>query len=141
MPLKQALRLAQEKNLDLILIAERADPPVARILSFDKFRYEKEKELKKQRRQKPPEIKQIQISARTAKNDLLIRIKKLEEFLNAGHRVEIQMVLRGREKSMIDWSKNKLNDFMNLITVPYKITREIKTGGRGLNVQIEPDKK
>jgi len=110
-------------------------------LSFDKFRYEKEKELKKQRRQKPPEIKQIQISARTAKNDLLIRIKKLEEFLNAGHRVEIQMVLRGREKSMIDWSKNKLNDFMNLITVPYKITREIKTGGRGLNVQIEPDKK
>lgn len=141
MPLEQALRLAQEKNLDLILIAERADPPVARILSFDKFRYEKEKELKKQRRQKPPEIKQIQISARTAKNDLLIRIKKLEEFLNAGHRVEIQMVLRGREKSMIDWSKNKLNDFMNLITVPYKITREIKTGGRGLNVQIEPDKK
>jgi translation initiation factor IF-3 len=141
LPLEQALRLAQEKNLDLILIAERADPPVARILSFDKFRYEKEKELKKQRRQKPPEIKQIQISARTAKNDLLIRIKKLEEFLNAGHRVEIQMVLRGREKSMIDWSKNKLNDFMNLITVPYKITREIKTGGRGLNVQIEPDKK
>jgi translation initiation factor IF-3 len=141
LPLEQALRLAEEKNLDLILIAERADPPVARILSFDKFRYEKEKELKKQRRQKPPEIKQIQISARTAKNDLLIRIKKLEEFLNAGHRVEIQMVLRGREKSMIDWSKNKLNDFMNLITVPYKITREIKTGGRGLNVQIEPDKK
>jgi len=137
--LEKAQSLAEEKGLDLVLISPKATPPVARTIDFDKFRYEREKELKKQRRQKAPEMKRIQISARAAQNDLMTRMKKLEEFIEGGHQVEIQMVLRGREKGNKEWAKGKLKEFMAMIKVPYKVTSEVKPGGRGLITQIAPE--
>lgn len=122
----------------MILINESAKPPVAKIIDFDKFRYEREKELKRQYRQRQLEGKQIQIGAKTAKHDLQVRLKKLEEFLTKGHRVEIQMVLRGREKANRDWARAKLQEFLDAIATPHRITRDIKPGGRGLTVQIDP---
>ncbi|MBI3088763.1 MAG: translation initiation factor IF-3 [Candidatus Colwellbacteria bacterium] len=138
---EKAFALAQEQGLDLILISESAKPPVARIIDFDKFRYEREKELKRQHRKRQLEGKQIQIGAKTAPHDLQIKLKKLEEFLTKGHRVEVQMVLRGRERANRDWARAKMQDFLKAISVPYRITREIKPGGRGLTVQIDPEKK
>src|SRR5688572_28784115 len=82
---EKALALAAEKGLDLIEIVSDANPPVAQITSFDKYRYEREKAAKKERReQKGAELKVIQISARAAENDLKIKLKKLEEFLAEG---------------------------------------------------------
>ena len=137
MPLKEALAAAIAKGLDLILIVPNTSPPVAKITRFDKFRYEKEKEWKKQRQaQKALEMKQIQISIREAKNDLSTKIRKLEKFLGAGHKVEIVMTLRGREKGMKDFAKIKLEEFLKMITVDHNIAQEIKPGGRGLAVQV-----
>lgn len=133
------MKLAQEKELDLVLISPNAKPPVAKITNFDKFRYEREKELKKQKRQKAPEMKRIQISGRTAKNDLLTKLRKLEKFMEAGHRIEIQLTLRGREKGNREWAEMKLREFMDMITVPHRIVSDIKRGGRGLLVQISPE--
>lgn len=138
---EQAIALAQEQELDLVLISESVRPPVAKIIDFDKFRYEKEKELKRQQRQRQLEGKQIQIGAKTAPHDLQIKLKKLEEFLTKGHRIEVQMVLRGRERANREWARTKLEEFLKTITVPYRITRDIKPGGRGLTVQIDPEKK
>ncbi len=106
--------MAEERELDLVLISPAATPPIAKITNFDKFRYAREKELKKQKQQKAPETKRIQISGRTAKNDLMIRIRKLEEFLKKGHRVEIQLTLRGREKGNKEWARIKLGEFMEI---------------------------
>jgi len=137
MPLKEALAAAIAKGLDLILIVPNTSPPVAKITRFDKFRYEKEKEWKKRRQaQKALEMKQIQISVREAKNDLSTKIRKLEKFLGAGHKVEIVMTLRGREKGMKDFAKIKLEEFLKMITVDHNIAQEIKPGGRGLAVQV-----
>lgn len=136
---EEALKLAQEKGLDLILISPKANPPVARIMEFDKFRYEKSKELKKQKSQKAPDTKRVQISPRTAKNDLMVQLRKLEKFLSAGHRVEIQVVLRGRENANKDWAKTKLEEFMAMIETPHKVVSEVKSGGRGMLVQIAPE--
>ncbi len=141
MPREKALALAQEQGLDLILVNESAKPPVAKIINFDKFRYEREKELKRQYRQRQLLGKQIQIGAKTAAHDLHVKLKKTEEFLGKGHKVEIQMVLRGRERANRDWAKAKFQEFLKTITVPYRITREIRPGGRGLTVQIDPEKK
>lgn len=122
----------------MILIVPKANPPVAKIQSFDKFRYQRQKELRKQLRgQKTPELKQIQISVKEAKNDLLIKAKKIENFLSENHKVVIVMVLRGREKSMPDFARTKLEEFLVLISIPYKISQELKRAGRGLNLQIE----
>jgi len=135
----EAIKLAEERELDLILISPKANPPVARIMNFDKFRYERSKELKKQKTQKAPDTKRIQISPRTAKNDLMIQLRKLEKFLSAGHRIEIQLTLRGREKANKEWARVKLEEFMAMIETPHKVTSDIKSGGRGMLVQISPE--
>ncbi len=136
--LEEAKSLAESKGLDLILIVAGANPPVARIQSFDKFRYEKDKELKKQKKaQKTQELKQIQISPKEAKNDLLVKLKRLEGFLEDGHKVTIVMVLRGREKYMQDFAREKLKVFLDMITVPHKDIENAKQGGRGLVTLVE----
>lgn len=135
--LEQALNLAKEKNLDLIEIAPTAKPPVARIISFDKFRYQKEKEFKKQKQgQKTIELKHIRISARSGRNDLEIKIRQLEEFLEENHKVEIQLFLKGREKGNKEWALFKLQEFLRMITKSYEITMEPRFVGRGYVVQI-----
>ena len=137
MPLEAALKLAAEKELDLIEIAPMVKPPVAKIISFDKFRYQKEKELKKQKSlQKISELKRVQITARAAKNDLDTRAKKADEFLNDGDKVEIMLILKGREKYNRIWANQKMDEFMKMITVEYKITMPPKFIGKGIVMQI-----
>ena len=132
-----ALRLAEEKGLDLIEIAPNGKPPVAKIISFDKFRYQKEKELKKQRAgQKVSELKQIRISARAAQNDLEIKAKKVDEFLEDGNKVGINLFLKGREKYNRNWANQKLDEFLKRISVEYKVIADVKFGGKGLMIQI-----
>ena len=137
MPREAALKLAQEKGLDLVEIAPTAQPPVAKIINFDKFRYQKEKELKKQKLiQKTGELKQVRISSRIAKNDLEIKAKKIEEFLKKDYKVEIILQLKGRERYNKDWARYKLEEFLKMIGVEYKITMEPRFGGQGLVMQI-----
>lgn len=106
-------------------------------MSYDKFRYQKEKEEKKQRLMtKGKELKGIRITARAAENDLQVRVKKLVEFLEEGHKVEIMLALRGREKGNKEWARKKLSDFMAMIPIPYAVTMEPRQGGRGFIAQI-----
>ena len=137
MPLEAALKLAQEKGLDLIEIVPTAKPPVSKIISFDKFRYQKEKEFKKQKAgQKTSELKQVQISARAGLHDLEVKSKKIDEFINDGDKVEIMLVLKGREKYNRDWARQKLKEFLQIIKTEYKIINDPKFGGKGLIMQI-----
>lgn len=134
---ERALELAESKGLDLIEIAPTANPPVGKIQSFDKFRYQKEKEEKKQRTaQRTKELKHVRISPRAALNDLQIKANLADEFLREGHKVEINLFLRGREKGNRTWNLQKLNEFLGMIKTPYEITMEPKPGGRGLVAQI-----
>ncbi len=133
----EALALARERGVDLIEIVAGATPPVTKLISFDKYRYQREKAIKKERAaQKNSGGKQIQISAKAALNDLQTKLRKLEEFLNEGHQVEVQMRLRGREKYNQPWARGKLEEFLKMITSEYKIVSPIQPGGRGLQVHI-----
>jgi translation initiation factor IF-3 len=138
---EQALALVDpEKGLDLIEIAPNAKPPVAKLMNYDKWRYEEEKKQKRElflQKTKSTSIKHIQISPRAGQNDLETKLKQLENFLNKGYIIEIQMKLRGREKSNKEWVEQKMNDFLNMITVKYKVISQPKYGGRGMSMQIE----
>jgi translation initiation factor IF-3 len=106
-------------------------------MSFDKFRYQKDKEDKKQRlAQKAKEMKTVQITPRAAINDLQVKVKKIEEFLEKGHQVEISKFLKGREKGNKEWALKKLNEFLVLIKTPFQKTMEPRFGGRGFVIQI-----
>ena len=132
-----ALQLSLEKGVDLIEIAPHAKPPVTRLMSFDKYRYQKEKKERKERlAQKHTGMKQVQISARAAHNDLLLRAHQAEKFLEEGHPVEIRLRLRGREKRNREWAAKRLAEFMKIITVEYKTLSEPKSSGFGITVQI-----
>lgn len=69
-------------------------------------------------------------------NDLLVKAKRTEEFLEEGYKVEINLFLRGREKANKEWSFQKLNGFLQIIKTPYKVTMEAKKGGKGYVTQI-----
>ncbi|OGM89321.1 translation initiation factor IF-3 [Candidatus Wolfebacteria bacterium GWA1_42_9] len=134
---EEALKLAQEQGLDVIEIAPTANPPVAKIISFDKFRYQQKKEEKKQRaHQSKEELKQVRITPRSAKNDLKIKAKKVEEFLLEGHKVEIMIFLRGREKYNREWATGRLEEFLKMIEAEYKVTMPQRSGGKGIVMQI-----
>jgi translation initiation factor IF-3 len=130
--------MARTAEVDLIETVPNAIPPVAKIISFDKFRYQRAKELKKQRQSEnlTKGFKQIRIGAKIAKNDLLTKIKKTEEFLEEGYKVEIFLKLRGREKANPDWARKTLEEMLRLITVEYKIISPVKYSGSGFIVQI-----
>ncbi len=138
MPRERALSLRDpERGIDLIEIAPEAKPPVCRLMSFDKYRYERGKAEKKERlAQRGLGMKQIQISARAAENDLRVKLRQLEQFLAEGHQIEIQMRLRGREKSHKDWAREKLNGFLGMIATEHRRLDEPKFGGRGMLVHI-----
>ncbi|MBI2278802.1 MAG: translation initiation factor IF-3 [Candidatus Brennerbacteria bacterium] len=138
----EALKRATETGYDLIEVVPTATPPVARIFSYDKFRYQKEKEEKKQRQaEKVVELKHVRITPRAAKNDLGVKAKKAAELLEEGHKVEIMVFLRGREKGKKEWGLEKLKAFLLMIPVPHAVTMEPKFAGRGFVMQIEKSAK
>ncbi len=129
--------MAEEKGLDLVEIASSAKPPVAKIISFDKFRYQKERELKKQKTShRAGELKRVRISVRAAQNDLKIKAQKIDEFINEGHKVEIILRLKGRERYNKDWARYKMEEFLKLIVSEYKIALAPRFVGQGLVMQI-----
>jgi translation initiation factor IF-3 len=91
---------------------------------------------KKKATQKTSELKQIQITAKSAKNDLETRVKRINEFLEEENKVEIMLVLKGREKYNREWARYKLNEFLKMIAVEYKTTMEPRFIGKGMVMQI-----
>ncbi len=136
MPLSQALEIAQNKGLDVVEIASVTTPPVVRIISYDKFRYQQKKEEKKKIHKPAGELKQIRLTFRAAENDMRIRAKQADEFLERGNKVEVMMVLRGREKYNQDWARKRIAIFEKMITVEHQITLSPQPGGKGLIMQM-----
>jgi len=118
-----ALNMAREKNLDLILIAEKANPPVARIIDFKKFLYQKEKQKKEaKKKQKIQVLKEIKIRPKIGINDLNIKIKNIIKFLNNGDKVKITISFYGRELE----KKEKGNEIMEKIIFSAKDISDIE---------------
>lgn len=137
---EEALKLAKEKGLDLIEVAPMAKPPVARIMDYGKYLYREEKEWRKQRaKQKKDLTKIIRLNLNIGLNDMKIKVKKAEEFLNEGLRVQIDLVLKGRakyQKTFSDLAKQKIEEFLKIITIPTKVISELKKQPRGWNVTV-----
>ena len=135
----QALLLAKERGLDLIEIAPTANPPVAKIMDYGKFRYIEEK---KQRRtgasSQQSELKEIRLGLNTSAHDMLLKGKKATAFLEHGHRVKIDLVLRGRAKYLKDdFIKTRAERFLVYINAPYAVSEPLRRGPRGRYMIIE----
>jgi translation initiation factor IF-3 len=135
---EQALALTRpDEGMDLILIAPAAKPPVARVMSYDKFRYEEAKREKKERAaQKSAEMKHVQITVRAAQNDLMVKVRQAEKFFAEGHPIEVNLRLRGREKRNKDLAMEKLKEFLKMLPTEHRELHPPHFGQNGPSVQI-----
>jgi len=137
MPAAEALQMAKERNLDLIQVTEKAIPPVCKIGDSGKFLYRLKK---KERTAKPKggELKGIRLGFKISDHDLETRAKQSEKFLKKGNKVRIEMRLRGRERALQGFAREKIEKFLGVLEklVPIKIERELKKQPRGLTVIV-----
>jgi len=137
---EEALALAKEKNLDLVEISPKENPPVAKIMDFGQFKYQlKKKEQKQKSKQKKTEIKGIRLSLRISEHDKEFKLKQGKKFLEQGHKVKIEMILKGREKIHLDLAKEIINQFIEQLG-EVKIEQEIKKQGGKLTAIVSQSK-
>lgn len=131
--LKKALSLAKEKGLDLIQVTEKVTPPVCKLGDYGKYLYQLEKKERKKRKKQAGKMRQMRLGFGISTHDMEIKAQKVADFLKKGHKVRIEMVLKGREKSLEDFAKNKIEKFLEILNkkVPLKIERELKKERRG----------
>ena len=141
MPLREAMRRAQEAELDLVKIAPTAKPPVCKIIDYGKYRYElvrKEKEAKK--KQKTVEIKEIRLSPNIDTNDLNTKINAAKKFISKGNKVKITLRFRGREMAHMQKSRHVLDDFAAKLADIATVEKMPKLEGRSISMVLTEKK-
>lgn len=138
LPLEEAIAKAKEKELDLIQVTEKVDPPVCRIMDYGKYLYNLKKKDKSAKHNKGGELKRIRLTFGISDHDAQTRARQAEKFLKIGDKVMIELRLRGREKAHGDFARNKIVKFIEILneSIPVKIERDIKRQPRGFTTII-----
>lgn len=141
LPLEAALAAAKVAGSDLIEISPSATPPVAKIMDYGKFEYERTKKEKVAKSKvKISETKEVQIKVGTGDNDMALKAKKAAEWLADGHRVRAELFLKGRYKSMDEgFLKARLEKFLTRIPYCFKLAEPIARSPKGFSGVIERD--
>ena len=140
-PTAQALALADEAGLDLVLIAADANPPVAKIMDYSKFKYQQEKKKKEAKKnQKIVVVKEIKLSVKIADNDINYKVKHAVEFLEEGNHVKFRVFLKGREMANPQSGVDVLNRIWPMIEDIAVMDKETKLEGRYVNLLVTPKK-
>ena len=135
MSVKEALKIAAEKELDLCKIAPQAQPPVCRIMNYGKYRFEqakREKEAKKN--QKVIDVKEIRLSLNIDTNDFNTKVNHAVKFLKAGNKVKVALRFRGREMAHAELGKESVMRFADACFEYGVIAKEPKLEGRSMVV-------
>ncbi len=139
---RDALRMAQEQELDLVEIAPQAKPPVCKLIDYGKFTYEQQKREKQQKKaQVHQQLKEIRFKAGTDTHDFDFKTRHAREFLEEGHKVKASVFFRGREIMHQDLGEVMLKRFIEQLADVSKVDQPIKSEGRTLSVTLAPEKK
>lgn len=135
--LKEALDKAQEAGVDLVEISPEADPPVAKIIDWGKYQYQKMKEQQKNKRStKSTDLKQMRVGLKIGSNDLDIKLRKIKDFLADGHKVKIMVVFKGREMAHQELGYVMINQISEKLEDVSVIEQEPQMAGRNLSIVI-----
>jgi len=137
---KEALRMADEKNLDLVKISPGAKPPVCKIMDFSKFKFEQsKKEREARKKQKTVETKELWLSPNIDTHDVQVKVKRALEFLQAGDKVKVTIRFRhGREIGRTDTAQKILTSFAKDVSEYSTIDRMPKMEGRRMSMFLVP---
>lgn len=137
----EALKLAEEAGVDLVEISPNADPPVAKIVDWGKYQYQKMKELQKNRKSsKQTELKQMRFGLKIGSGDLDIKLRKIRSFLEAGHKVRIQIFYRGREMAHKELGYELVDRIVALLEEDAILEQKPQMAGRNLSIVVRSKK-
>jgi len=131
---EDAMRKAWEAKLDLIQVTDKVDPPICKLIDYGKYAYQQGKKERKQTKpNRSGELKSIRLRFGISDHDIETRIKQAQKFFKQGAKVEVNMVLKGRENALFDFAKKKIDKFLEIIkqTTEIKIEKPLKRQGKG----------
>lgn len=139
MSAKEAQKIANSKNLDLVKVAPQAKPPVCKIMDYGKYKYEVAKREKEARKnQKTVDIKEIRLSANIEAHDLNVKANQASRFLKNGDKVKVSLRFRGRELSNTSKGQSVIREFATLLEEVGAIEREARLEGRQMIMILAP---
>lgn len=134
---QEALKLAEDAGVDLVEISPNADPPVAKIIDWGKYQYQKMKELQKNKRSsKQSELKQMRFGLKIGTGDLEIKLRKIRGFLAEGHKVRIQIFYRGREMAHRELGYDMIHKIIEMLENEAVTEQQPQMAGRTLSVVV-----
>ena len=140
-PTSEAIAKAKAEELDLILVAAKANPPVAKILDYGKWQYEQKKALSKNKASgKAKPMKGIRLGVRIADGDLDVRVKRGKEFLEKSHKLRVVLQFKGREMVHFDLALEKMKEFAQKLEDISSVEALPKKMGRQLIMILKPEK-
>ena len=138
----EALRMAQDVNLDLVEIAPQADPPVCRILDYGKYRFEMEKKLRdSKKKQKLQILKEIRMQPKINEHDLAFKARHIQDFLNDGDKVKVTVRFRGRELAHTELGLEVLQAVLTKLGGEFTIEKPPAMEGRTMSMTLAPKSK
>jgi len=138
----EAMKIADNKRLDLVLISPDAKPPVAKIMDYGKYKYEQEKKKKEARKkQKTIDVKEVKFSCKIADGDIAYKVKHAREFLEKGKHVKLRVFLRGREMANPEWGVDVLKRVWPMLEDVGNLEQDARRDGRYVNMYVTPLKK
>ena len=136
-PTLEALKMAQERELDLVEVAPTANPPVCKILDFGKYRFEQEKKLRDSKKnQKVLKLKEIRMQPKIGPGDLDTKAKHIQEFLDEGDKVKVTIRFRGRELAHTNLGYGVLEEVTKRLTSAYVIEKPAAMEGKFMSMTI-----
>ena len=134
---KEAYHVAVERELDLVCVAPNANPPVCKLMNYNKYRYEQTKKAKEsKKKQKIIEVKEVQLTPQIAEHDLEVKAKAARKFLMEGNRVKVGVRFRGRQLAHIDVGQEVLNRFIEMLQDVCKVDKAPELEGKWLNAVL-----
>ena len=140
LPRREALRLADDRELDLVEVAPNADPPVAKLMDYGKYQYEKAKREREARKsRKEIEVKEVRLRPKTDEHDINFKVRQARSFLQSGAKVKVRMRFRGREIYNLDVAKQQFDRFVSELEDVGVIEQRPSFEGRTMLMIMAPD--
>jgi translation initiation factor IF-3 len=137
----EALPLAEEKELDLVLISDKADPPVCRIMDYGKYKYEQEKkEREARKKQHTSDVKEVKMRYKIEEHDYQVRLNQAQRFIKDGDKVKATVMFRGREIQHSDLAETLLNRMAKDLAEVAEVQQAPKKEGRNMMMLLAPKK-
>jgi translation initiation factor IF-3 len=141
MPPSEALKIAEEKELDLVLVSDKANPPVCRVVDYGKYKFEQEKKAREARKkQHTSDVKEVKMRYKIEDHDYQVRVNQAERFLKSGDKVKATVMFRGREIQHADLAETLLKRLADDLKELAEVQQMPKREGRNMMMMLSPKK-